>query len=70
MTMLSVMTAIYIYCVVPTKNKRKLIQNYIKAKIEPKCLSSILCIHKYLILFIDKKTLHLYFKSNILDYNA
>jgi len=54
MTIPAVMSANYIYCVVPTKNKSQAIYNCIKGEIGLKYPASILRTHKHAILFIDK----------------
>lgn len=54
MTLPAVISANYIYCTVPTKNKNQAIYNCIKGKIGPKYPASILRTHRHAILFIDK----------------
>ena len=54
MTISAIISADYIYCVVPTKNKDQAVSNCIKGEIEPKYPASILRNHKNAILYLDR----------------
>ena len=55
LTIPTIMSADYIYCMVPTKNKCQAVYNCLKGTIQPKCPASILRSHQRAKLYIDNE---------------
>jgi len=53
LTIPTIMSADYIFCVVPTKNKSQAVNNCINGKINTKCPASVLRSHQRAIMYLD-----------------